>query len=253
MHKLKLIWKDFKGLWRVCGPHLAVSWLLAIALNCRSVFRECNLQAADRFLGKGPFSVHFRACKTRFKVWGDSAVSGIREIYVRNIYLPNKLMQIRDGDIVVDLGANIGNFTNLALAHGSHVRVIAIEPNEKLAAIFEQSVGQNPGHRERVQLIRAVLGSAGTFTAPLKTEAEVIEAAGVDRIDFLKCDIEGGEFNLLHPASKLLAMADLLAIEIHAFAGDVEGFVQMLSCAGFQIHKRTGAPDGSCVVLAARA
>jgi hypothetical protein len=187
-------------------------------------------------------------------VWGESAVSSIREMYVRNVYLHNRLLQIRDGDVVVDLGANMGNFTNLALAHGSKVRVIAVEPNEELNQIFEQSVGQNPGHRERVQLIRAVLGDCGplSFSAPAKTEAELIEAGCIERIDFLKCDIEGGEFELLKPESRLLAMTRSLAIEIHAFAGDVESFVQMLIEAGFSIRSRSDAPDGSCTVLAAR-
>jgi hypothetical protein len=71
-------------------------------------------------------------------------------------------------------------------------------------------------------------------------------------VDFLKCDIEGGEFTLFGADSRLLKMTSALAIEVHSFAGDVERFAEKVRAAGFSIHHRTDAIDGSCVLLASR-
>lgn len=118
MRQLTVILADYLGLWRICGAWVANRWLLSIVANLRSVMREGNLQAADRLLGAGPFHIRFGAVKHAFVIRAESAISGIREMYVRDCYLKSDALEIKDGDVVLDLGANVGNFTNLALAHG---------------------------------------------------------------------------------------------------------------------------------------
>lgn len=195
---------------------------------------------------------------------GRGAVSGIREMYVRDTYLRHGLLQIADGDVVVDLGANMGNFTNLALAHGPNVKVVAVEPSLAMNKSFVNSVNLNLGFIERTTLIRVFLGKPNkkivgligddpNYTdVPWIDEPELIARAGLGRIDFLKCDIEGGEFALLGKNSKLLSMAKSIAAEVHAFAGDVPAFLQILRDRGFAILDEQWAPDGSCTVLAKR-
>ncbi len=264
INRLKLILRDFAGLWRVCGPAVALGWLLALLPRLGQVVKARNLQVVDRSLGDGPFRITFPTAAAQFRVMGAGVISSIREMYVRDGYLRRGTLAIRDGDVVVDLGANIGNFTNLALAHGPQVRVIAVEPSRGLNAEFEKSLALNDGFRARAQLVRAFLGEVGRKQraiiegdenyrdAQWLSEAELIATAGIDHIDFLKCDIEGGEFALLDKGSRLLAMARALAIEVHAFAGDVEAFVRHLGEEGFVVCFRENAPDGSCVLLAAR-
>lgn len=215
-------------------------------------------------MGPGPFLVKPSSEQAQaFKITGTEAMSGIREMYVRDTYLHNGLLTIEDGFVVVDLGANMGNFTNLALACGSNIRVIAVEPNLDSNLLFNKSVGLNTGHLERVTLIRAFLGShcdksysliedARYADAPWISEEQLIADNRLSTIDFLKCDIEGGEFGLLAKASKLLAMTCSLAIEIHAFAGSVDGFIGNLKQCGFSILAIKHAPDGSATVLAKR-
>jgi len=191
-------------------------------------------------------------------------LSGVREMYVRDCYLRGGKLAIHDGDTVVDLGANVGNFTSLALAHGDAVRVVAVEPSQALNEAFEKSVGGNPGFRSRVTLIRGFLGDPCEKQLALTrddrnyrdadwlSEAFFLEKAGVDRIDFLKCDIEGGEFALLGPGSRLVDMTRSLAVEIHAFAGDVDALVASLHERGLVPRHRDNYPDGSCILLASR-
>jgi hypothetical protein len=84
------------------------------------------------------------------------------------------------------------------------------------------------------------------------TEEELLEATSLKCVDFLKCDIEGGEFGLLHRESALLRMTRKLAIEVHAFAGDVQTFIHMLKEVGFTVRHIQRDPDGTATVLARR-
>lgn len=256
--------KDWAGIRRVCGLGVAVRWGACLGLTFPSIVRARNLQLADQAVGIGPFRVRYATSIRPFTVAGDGVLSGVREMYVRDCYLRGGTLAIRDGDTVVDLGANVGNFTNLALAHGGAVRVVAVEPSLALNEAFEKSVGGNPGFRSRVTLIRGFLGEPCEKQLALTrddrnyrdaewlSEAGFLEKAGIDRIDFLKCDIEGGEFALLGPGSRLVDMTRSLAVEIHAFSGDVESLVASLGARGLIPRHRDNHPDGSCVLLASR-
>ena len=241
---------------------LTARWTWSLMRNWRGVVKSRNLKQADAALGPGPFKVHHPAASSAFEIAGPEAVSGIREMYVRDAYLGDGLLEIRDGDVVVDLGANMGNFTNLALAHGPSVRVIAVEPSARLNELFEISVTRN-GWRDRVTLLRAFVGTdlsdpvavahADEYKgAELLSETDIIERAGLEKIDFLKCDIEGGEFALLRQGSKLLQMTDKIGVEVHAFGGNVSGFIEMIEKSGFNLlHVKTD-PSGTRTVLARR-
>ena len=224
MKNFQLILKDFIGLWRVCGGFVALKWLFCIAANFPKILRRKDLQPADRAMGFGPFTISYQKNKVSFKIEGPQAISGIREMYVRDTYLRGGLLQIVDGYTVVDLGANMGNFTNLALAHGAGVRVVAVEPNASSNKVFEKSVGLNKGFLERTNLIRVFVGlmaekQKGLISqdnnykdVPWISEDQLIEKGNLNGVDFLKCDIEGGEFELLGKNSKLLSMTRLLAV-----------------------------------------
>lgn len=264
LRNLSIIFRDFMGLWRVCGLWVAARWLIALPTCLRTVFRDRNLLAVDNCLGQGPFTVRLPTAQAPFRICGTGAVSGIREMYVRDGYLEGGLLAVRDGDFVVDLGANMGNFTNMALAHGPKVHVFAVEPGRRLNEIFKSSVSLNEGFLKRVTLISAFIGGMGekqkiTMLSDeqyqdtiFMSEKDLLDEMKVCRIDLLKCDIEGGEFDLLHKNSKILTITKSIAIEIHAFAGDVDLFICNLESSGFSVLSRKDAADGSSVVLATR-
>lgn len=263
MGYVKKIFFDFRRLAQILGFRYALTWLIMILLNLKDIIKRGDLLSADIAMGVGPYKVSYN-CKIQFTVTGPSAFSGIREMYARDVYLRHGLLEVKDGDIVLDLGANMGNFTALALAHAPSVTVIAVEPNLSFNETFRTSVGLNEGFLSRVRLFRCFLGGKGEKQSRLMmdpeyqgadwlSESEFIDKAGITRIDFLKCDIEGGEFGLLKPGGLILTMAKKIAIEVHRFAGDVEGFLAMLASEGFNIKYIQRDPDGSVTVIGERA
>ena len=159
--------------------------------------KKRNLQVADYAMGAGPFLITLKKYACKFKISSPQAISGVREMYVRDVYLRDGWLRINDGDTVLDLGANLGNFTNLALSMGPNVRVISVEPSRELNSIFRRSVALNRGFENRVQLFRAFLGRAEEkqiniilenpdySDAPWMSEQELIERCGVDKVDFI--------------------------------------------------------------------
>ncbi len=255
--------RDFAGLVRICGVLVALRWLVKVFRHFCEIVRHKNLQAADIAMGPGPFKIKLKSV-SQFQIKGAGVVSGIREMYVRDVYSRGGWLAIEPGDIVVDLGANMGNFTNLALASDSSVRVVAVEPSKALNEMFRASVGLNPGFLDRTILIRGFVGRAqetqrkliasdeNYAAAEWVTEMELISRGRIQHIDFLKCDIEGGEFGLLGPDSRLLSITRSLACEVHAFAGDVAGFIRDVESCGFVIGPIQRDSGGSATFLAKR-
>jgi FkbM family methyltransferase len=259
----KLI-RDFLGLRRICGLSVSTRWLLCIVAAFAEVVKRGDLQPADRMMGEGPFKIRLGSRVSEFSVLGAGIITGIREMYVRDCYLQGGALNISDGDVVLDLGSNVGNFTTLALAHGPTVKVIAVEPSSAMNDAFCRSVGMNEGFAERVQLIRAFVGERTEkqrilvashhhySDTPWLTECELINLAELKNIDFLKCDIEGGEYGLLSGDSRILKMTKNLAMEVHAFGGDVGWALCRLEELGLSTCRVTWDQGGSCTVLAAR-
>src|SRR5262245_45684412 len=147
----------------------------------------------------------------------------IRGLRVANDALGQVFYGLKPGDIFVDIGANAGIFTTMGAKQvGPRGRVIAIEPAPKMVdrlranvaangftnvAVFEMAVGSTsgfqtlhlkPGSHGEYSLASGSMGgsSSEVQVAPL---ADIITAAGVDRIDYLKIDIEGFEDRALVP------------------------------------------------------
>jgi FkbM family methyltransferase len=255
---------DFFGIKKLCGVNVACRWMFNCLLHLRQILNSGNLQSVDSAVGVGPFDVKLRRYACAFRVKGPSVMSGIREMYVRDVYLQNGWATINDGDVVLDLGANIGNFTNMALAMGPNVRVIAVEPSISLNRLMADSVEQNVGYQDRLQLVRCFLGQMGDLQreiircdknysdAQWMNEDQLIGHCQISRVNFLKCDIEGGEFGLITPNSRLLKMTTVIACEVHSFAGDVTKFLQMIESSGFEMGPMRRDRDGTVTFVARR-
>src|SRR5271169_4113278 len=114
MKYLLVILKDARGIASACDWLVALRWLGCIAMTLPDCLRARNLQPADRLMGQGPFRVSRGAAHAWLS--GAQIFSGIREIWVRDVYLKNNFLEIPAGALVIDFGANLGNFTHLALA-----------------------------------------------------------------------------------------------------------------------------------------
>ena len=260
MRNLAKLYHDFRGLVRVCGLWVALRWMFYVHFHLLGILRSGNLQLADRAMGEGPFKVNLRKYKCKFKIAGPGCVAGIREMYVRDVYLGTSWLNFEPHDTVLDLGANMGNFTNMALAMEPTLHVIAVEPSASLNRIFTKSVGLNHGHLARTTLIRAILGDsceqivgdANYTDAERLTEEQLLERAKFPKVDFIKCDIEGGEFKLLTRNSKLLAMTKALACEVHGEVGDIEAFVANVENCGLNVGPSQYSEDGKFLVFLAK-
>jgi hypothetical protein len=102
----------------------------------------------------------------------------------------------------VDLGANMGNFLGNGACVDPRVRVVAVERSRSMNLRFVESLGLNRGFLDRVQLVRAFIGSRGPIQeyvmaadanysdAEWITEDELMRRSAIRHIGFLKSDIE---------------------------------------------------------------
>ncbi|MBZ5524455.1 MAG: FkbM family methyltransferase [Acidobacteriia bacterium] len=256
----KVIARDFLGLRRVCGTRVALRWLWNIAAH----FAECrklgNLQPADKAMGLGPFLV-WHSGSAALVSGGEDVFSGIREIWARDVYLEAGVLSIPESGTVVDLGANRGVFTALALACGPDIKLVAVEPSKAVNGFFRNNLSAN-GWEGRATLVSGFIGAKTVRQESLLakpecqgaeffTAEEFLQVNGIRRIDFLKCDIEGSEFDLLRSDNPILSITQRIAVEVHDFAGEREEFIDGLTRQGFKILHCRPAPQ-CCVVLASR-
>ncbi len=126
---------------------------------------------------------------------------------------------IRQGDIVFDMGCNLGTFTRLALDRGAG-RVISFEPQPFYQQCIRKSFAKEIADG-RVTLVGSPLWSekktvhfAGTSMVghiadegiPMQTVTldEVVGMLGLAKVDFLKADIEGAERHALLGAGETI-------------------------------------------------
>lgn len=140
-------------------------------------------------------------------------------------------VKIRPGDVVLDCGAHVGTFAKFALARGAG-RVIAIEPDPvNLACLKSNLEAEIAGgqvtvvsaavwdRRDKLTLYHSLdEWNSGAHSvarerpnSPVKIEVpalpldEIVEELRLDRVDFIKMDIEGAERHALQGAAKTIA------------------------------------------------
>ena len=158
------------------------------------------------------------------------------ELLSQSVY-ESRNVSIRPGDVVIDCGAHVGVFTRFALRQGAS-RVIAIEPDPtNVACIRENLVSEIDAgrvdvvpagvwdERKRIPLfvseessdVHTFVSSSGArMLVPHSSESrgaedilvlpldEIVDELALDRVDFVKMDIEGAERNALQGARKTL-------------------------------------------------
>jgi len=138
---------------------------------------------------------------------------------------------VEPGDVVLDCGANVGAFTRHALDARAK-RVIAIEPSPRNAyclrqtfrneidegrvviaelalwhetGSMEMSVFENSALDSLVMRDRIESSMQSTMVeVPLTTIDILVADLGIDRVDFIKMDIEGAERNALRGATETI-------------------------------------------------
>lgn len=147
------------------------------------------------------------------------------------------------GDVVIDCGAHIGGFTRVALDAGAHL-VVAVEPERSNAESFRRNLAAEM-KSGRVKLVQkgvwdtsgklslnlSDVGDSHSAVVPQKGDkSETIDVITLDelvaelhlqRVDFIKMDIEGAERNALRGAKQILKRwRPRLAISSYHLKGD---------------------------------
>ncbi len=133
------------------------------------------------------------------------------EIYNLQDYYLNRLKRIKEGDIVVDLGGNIGVFNRWAYSQGAS-KVISFEPDKRYykllslnahpnSILFNAAISDKVGELNLYESNH--LGGSNVFVSntnnivnyPVRTYSlnYLFDTGLIDKIDFLKVDIEGAE------------------------------------------------------------
>jgi FkbM family methyltransferase len=156
--------------------------------------------------------------------------------------------RIDSGDVVVDLGAHIGTFTRIALNRGAS-RVVAFEANPRNASSFKKNF-EREIKTGRVSLIEApiwsetktvmfegtsLVGMVGESGTPMeaKTLDGVAQELGLERINFIKSDVEGAERHALLGASNTLASRPKLAISSYHYPDDPDVLSKIVKEHGY--------------------
>jgi FkbM family methyltransferase len=222
-------------------------YLASIVATLPAIVRTRTLVPADAMMANR--LCHFRPFGTRVALPG-SLFAGAREIYARQVYFALPQFRLRSGDTVVDLGANHGVFTTLAACIAK--KVIAIEAQSGFFDGIRQNIALNHcaadvslefglvGARSGMFADETVLATASHYGGqpPTLAMADVFRTHGVERVDFLKMDIEGSEFALLREHSEWLAKVSKIVMEVHPEFGAATELVESLTRAGFRTDLR---------------
>jgi FkbM family methyltransferase len=239
---------ELTGVYQIGGKRLFLKYLFAICRRIDQVVDEKSLKPADDLIaGKKICLRHFNK-----QVLVDSKHFGlVREIYCSRIYFPPLSgFEIQDTDTVVDLGCNVGIFTVLSAKIAKHV--IALDAQSKFLDELKGNLAQN----NCLNKVKVQLALVGSKTGALAEESqlrtashyndlppklsmnEICHIQELDKIDFLKMDIEGSEFDLFSECNEWLELVGRIAMEVHQKYGEINSIIRILMDWGFQVWLR---------------
>lgn len=172
------------------------------------------------------------------------------ENFVIDGYRLPGICEVAAGDTVIDLGAFNGNSSIVLSRHaGPRGRVFAFEPNpqtrEMLARnlsavkadnveVIPAGVSDTPGELGFVQEGAASRFAAeGDIRVPVVTIDGLVEDRGIERVDFLKLDIEGYEMPALRGAARTISehrpKIAVAVYHLHRDLYEIQSFIKKLS------------------------
>ena len=169
----------------------------------------------------------------------------------------------RLGDVVLDIGANVGYYTlQLARAVGPNGHIVAFEPDRENFSVLKRNVEMN-GYTNVTLVAKAVgaargklklyvsnenLGDHRTYDSgegrpSYEVEVVALDDYQFDRVDVIKMDIQGAEALAIAGMQQLIAANEGLQIfsefwpfGLRAAGTEPRGFLRTLRSAGFTLR-----------------
>ena len=191
----------------------------------------------------------------------DCSWRNYNEFFVDDIY---RNFNLNDMDTVIDVGANIGLFAKYMYSKNAN-KVILVEANPNLKDkihnlldndLERSSVYLSPIYSEKKKVVfnysdeNSAIGSVAfdptmgieyeSLTHQIELETitldEIIENENINRISLFKCDIEGGEYDLIPSLTdRQMSMIDKFMIEIHQNKNnEIQPILNKLTSHGFR-------------------
>jgi FkbM family methyltransferase len=176
---------------------------------------------------------------------------------------------LKKGDIVVDLGAHIGVFTIFASKRGAFV--YSFEPMPENFRLLKENIRLNRLNN-KVKAFQLAISSKKGFSSlyiwdlglsslnfqsgkSLTVETvrleDILDLIESDRIDFLKVDVEGAEWNIFKVAKRSLTKIKKIAMECHS-AKNALRLKRLFKASGFQVQISPGGHPTLAYIYAKR-
>ena len=197
----------------------------------------------------------------------DNAIAlPLYEIFIDEIYSQN-LCSVTKGDIVVDIGASAGFFSTYAHYRGCQI-CYAFEPISYVYNAAKEQLKNIPNLILEHKAVDNFTGKANFFipkedtigaslydsskkyNRPQSTEIcdvisfmDIVKEKGLVKIDYLKLDCEGSEYNIIEsiPDDYLKNNIKKIAMEYHNNTGQLKKTLDKLESLGFEIDFRRGS------------
>jgi hypothetical protein len=153
--------------------------------------------------------------------WGPTSDYCIREfteeIFERKDY--EKLFEVEEGDIVVDIGSSVGEFT-YSILHKNPKHCYVVEPVNAFFNVLRENLQGHPVSFSKVAITSEkhlkVDWDGCIEEAKTMTFKEYVDSLNLTRIDFLKVDCEGGEYDMFSTDNlHFLKQVPKIVVEMH--------------------------------------
>lgn len=247
---VKRLCGDLIGVYRHSDRETFFAYLRSVAAAFPDILRSGTLVSADRRM-KGR-NCRFAPLPGAWVTLDGQFFSAAREMYCRRVYFRRPGFEIRSGDVVVDLGANVGLFTTMAGIYGG--RVVAVEAQSGFLPVIRANLDRNAcRHQAAIEfaLVGASTGVLRTKEArrtashwsdepPELSMADIFRRHHLKEVHLMKVDIEGSEFDLFSGDPGWLDVVNRIVMEVHPQFGEPNELRVALRRAGFVTHL-TGA------------
>jgi hypothetical protein len=244
IHPLVRVFREYQALRRVLSAEDLRAYFSQAIRNIPRVLRTKTLGVVDAAMARD-LEIHYHDHRFVIPLANIDAIlapycdnptfGNLREMYANDCYLRHfrLTLPIR---VVLDLGANRGLFTLIALIVLNADIVLAVEPLAVYEPIMQLLLDANGCTSSHVIRYNKYIASSPTEQESSGKHISINairEQNNIARFGMVKVDIEGGEIDIFSEPA-WLSHVDNLTMELHHFAGNLELISENLKEYGFR-------------------